>query len=133
MIFNLDPDGDFYSIHGKIEEALVSLTEAGADIRVTAQYEENYGDSKFPYWKKKGPAEFIIRGIDPELVLWSDPFEVDSAVQILLDGHSTRVAKYTLVVWEVIWKAPTELSTSQFLFEIGHPNGEYNNTIEEEA
>lgn len=102
------------------------------DIRVTAQYEENYGDSKFPYWKKKGPAEFIIRSVDPQLVLWADPFEVDTAIQNQLDSHSSRRAKYTLVVWEPIWGAPIELNAREFLFEIGHPNGEYSNPVEEE-
>ena len=31
-----------------------------ADIRVTAQYEENYGDSGAPYWKMKGGNDYMF-------------------------------------------------------------------------
>ena len=46
-----------------------------ADLRITAQYEENYGDSATPYWKMKGGTEFIIKGIEPDPVLYAAPGE----------------------------------------------------------
>ncbi len=46
-----------------------------ADLRITAQYQENYGDSTTPYWKMKGGVEFIIKGIEPDPVLYAAPGE----------------------------------------------------------
>ena len=90
-----------------------------ADIRVTAQYEENYGDSGAPYWKMKGGTEFIIKGIDPDPVMYAAPGEAESAIQILLDEHSNGMCRYTLIDWEFIFTQPIELNADAFLFEMG--------------
>ena len=90
-----------------------------ADLRITAQYEENYGDSATPYWKMKGGTEFIIKGIEPDPVLFAAPGEAESAIQILLDEHSNRACRYTLIDWEFIYAKPIELDADAFLFEMG--------------
>ena len=90
-----------------------------ADIRVTAQYYENYSDNDTPYWKPKGGTEFIIRNIEPDPVMYAAPGETDSAIQILLDEHSNHHSKYTLIDWEFIFAKPIELDADAFLFEMG--------------
>ena len=90
-----------------------------ADIRVTAQYEENYSDSATPYWKPKGGVEFIIRDIEPDPIMYAAPGEADSAIQILLDERSNIMCKYTLIDWEFIFAKPVELDADAFLFEMG--------------
>ena len=90
-----------------------------ADLRITAQYEENYGDSATPYWKMKGGTEFIIKGIEPDPVLYAAPGEAESAIQILLDEHSNGMCRYTLIDWEFIYAKPIELDADAFLFEMG--------------
>jgi hypothetical protein len=90
-----------------------------ADLRITAQYEENYGDSATPYWKMKGGTEFIIKDIEPDPVLYAAAGEADSAIQILLDEKSNGVCRYTLIEWEFIYSEPIELDADAFLFEMG--------------
>ena len=77
-----------------------------ADLRITAQYQENYGDSTSPYWKNKGGTEFIIKGIEPDPVLFAAPGEVEDAIQTLLDEHSNSMCRYTLIDWEIIYAKP---------------------------
>jgi hypothetical protein len=90
-----------------------------ADLRITAQYYENYSDNDTPYWKPKGGVEFIIRDIEPDPVLYAAPGEADSAIQILLDEKSNGVCRYTLIEWEFIFAEPVELDADAFLFEMG--------------
>ena len=90
-----------------------------ADLRITAQYEENYGDSATPYWKMKGGTEFIIKGIEPDPVMYAAPGEAESAIQILLDEYSNGMCRYTLIDWEFIFAQPIELNADAFLFEMG--------------
>ena len=90
-----------------------------ADLRITAQYEENYGDSATPYWKMKGGTEFIIKGIEPDPVLFAAPGEAESTIQTLLDEHSNSACRYTLIDWEFIYAKPIELDADAFLFEMG--------------
>ena len=90
-----------------------------ADLRITAQYQENYGDSTSPYWKNKGGTEFIIKGIEPDPVLFAAPGEAEDAIQILLDEHSNSACRYTLIDWEFIYAKPIELDADAFLFEMG--------------
>ena len=90
-----------------------------ADIRVTAQYEENYSDYATPHWKPKGGVEFIIRGIEPDPVMYAAPGEAESAIQILLDERSNIMCRYTLIDWEFIFAEPQELDADAFLFEMG--------------
>lgn len=87
-----------------------------ADIRVTAQVQENYnwaqgGD---PYWKMKGGTEFIIPGVDSEPVMYAAPGEVEAAIQSMLDDRSGDYMKFTLIEWEFIWAEPVELDTDVF-------------------
>ena len=109
-----------------------------ADLRITAQYEENYnwhngqgtseGENKLfpwfdgnnkPYWKKKGGVEFIIKGIEPDPVLYAAPGEAEDAIQTLLDEKSNNHSRYTLISWEFIYSEPIELDADAFLFEMG--------------
>ena len=41
-------------------------------IRITAQYYENYSDTNVPYWKPKGGREFLIEGVDDDVVMYAD-------------------------------------------------------------
>lgn len=92
-----------------------------ADLRITAQYQENYNHSGegAPYWKNKGGVEFIIRGIEPDPVLYAAPGEAEDAIQTLLDEHSNSMCRYTLISWEFIYSEPIELDADAFLFEMG--------------
>jgi hypothetical protein len=95
-----------------------------ADIRITAQYYENYSDNDTPYWKPKGGTEFIIKGVDPNPVMFAAPGEVEKAIENLLYEHSNSHAKYTLIDWEFIFSEPIELDKDNFLWEMGideHP------------
>ena len=94
-----------------------------ADLRITAQYEENYNwyelDGAKPHWKMKGGVEFIIKGIDPDPVMYAAPGEAEAAIQILLDERSSTACRYTLISWEFIYAEPIELDADAFLFEMG--------------
>jgi hypothetical protein len=90
-----------------------------ADIRITAQYYENYSDTNTPYWKAKGGKEFIIKDIDPDPVMFAAPGEDEDAIQILLDEYSNSSVRYTLIDWEFIYSEPIELDKDAFLFEMG--------------
>lgn len=92
-----------------------------ADLRVTAQVQENYNWAQggTPYWKMKGGAEFIIKGIEPDPVLYAAPGDVESAIQSLLDSKSGNYIKYTLIDWEFIYAKPIELDADAFRSEMG--------------
>lgn len=87
-----------------------------ADIRVTAQVQENYNWAQggTPYWKMKGGTEFILPQVDSEEVMYAGKGIVESAIQSLLDSKSNDYIKYTLIEWELIWAAPIELDTDMF-------------------
>jgi hypothetical protein len=91
------------------------------DIRVTAQKQENYnwaqgGD---PYWKNKGGAEFILKGIDSDDTLYATSGEVDRIIQEMLNDKSGDYIKYTLLSWELIWFTPIELDSNVFNERLG--------------
>lgn len=90
-----------------------------ADLRITAQYQENYGDSTNPYWKMKGGTEFIIKGIEADPVMYAAPGEVEAALQSMLDAESNDLCKYTLINWEFIYAKPVVLDGDAFLKKMG--------------
>jgi hypothetical protein len=85
------------------------------DIRVTAQYRENYSDTNIPYWKPKGGVELIIPQINDDVVLYAAPDEVDTAIQKLLLDKSNSMCLYELISWELIFSKPEELSSDIFM------------------
>jgi hypothetical protein len=89
-----------------------------ADLRITAQYQENYSDNDTPYWKMKGGREFIIKGIDPDPVMYAAPGEAEAAIQVLLDRESNERCKYTLIDWEFIYAKPIVLDADKFMLEL---------------
>lgn len=91
------------------------------DIRVTAQYRENYGTESQPHWKMKGGVEFIIPQINDDVVLYAAPGQADSAIQKLLSAKSNSMCSYELVHWEFIYSEPVELSSDTFMEYLMNP------------
>jgi hypothetical protein len=94
-----------------------------ADIRVTAQVQENYNwyefDGKNPHWKNKGGIEFVIPQVDSDAVMYAAPGEVETTIQSMLDDRSSDYIKYTLISWEFIWTEPIELDEDVFHKRMG--------------
>jgi len=84
------------------------------DIRVTAQYYENYSDSKVPHWKAKGGREFVVEGVDADFQY----YDADLAKEVLVEmvaKHSDSHYKYEYIAHEVIyWKAETFMDANTF-------------------
>jgi len=38
-----------------------------ADIRITAQYYENYSDNDTPYWKPKGGCDYVVKNFEGDM------------------------------------------------------------------
>ena len=75
-------------------------------IKVTAQYFENYSDTKTPYWKPKGGQEFQIV-IDSDVMMYSRYLEehLDKLVSEQSDEHN----KYEYIDHEVQFIEPIVL------------------------
>ena len=79
-------------------------------VRILTQYEENYGDTENPYWKKKGGHEFEIEVSEGSYMYGH--FE-DVIKQMLLE-KSHDMAKFMLLDYIPILEDPTVLSTERY-------------------
>ena len=84
------------------------------DIRITTQYRENYGTAEAPRWKMKGGVEFIIRGVDDDIVMYLSGGEADRIISEMLEMRSNDMCSYELLNWELIFSEPVELSRITF-------------------
>lgn len=88
-----------------------------ADIRILAQFRENYGTETSPRWKMKGGVEFLISGV-LDSVMYYRKEEVDEAISNMLARRSNKMASYELISWELLFSVPTPLSADEFTKEI---------------
>jgi hypothetical protein len=89
------------------------------DIRISAQYYENYSDtSELPYWKAKGGYEFIVRNIDSDLLYFTD--EVGEVLKQMVADKSNSHEKFELVSWEAIYTQPEELSKDEMEYKLNN-------------
>jgi hypothetical protein len=91
-----------------------------ADLRVVAQYQENYNyyDGGEPYWKNKGGREFIFPKVSADDLMYNVP-EADKAIQTILDRISNEAFRYKLIHWEFLFFPTKELSTEELMKEMG--------------
>tara|TARA_B110000977_G_scaffold111857_1_gene144994 strand:+ start:286 stop:585 length:300 start_codon:yes stop_codon:yes gene_type:complete len=75
-------------------------------IKVTAQYFENYSDTKTPYWKPKGGQEFQIV-IDSDVMMYSKYLE--EHLTKLVSEQSDEHNKYEYIDHEVQFIEPIVL------------------------
>ena len=80
--------------------------------QITAQYYENYGDSKNPYWKAKGGQIFNVY-VDADDFFYSQDVAVE-AIQELLSKQSDWHGKYEYLSYELIFAEPIVLSDRDF-------------------
>jgi len=64
-----------------------------ARINITAQVQENYGTEKNPYWKNKG-GRAIQATLDSDIVIYTDPEAVISAIENLLESLGSFYTRY---------------------------------------
>ena len=79
-------------------------------INITAQYFENYSDTKTPYWKPKGGQEFKIL-IDSDTIMYSD--YLDEHLSKLISEQSNEHCKYEYIGHEVQFIEPIVLNDSR--------------------
>jgi hypothetical protein len=88
------------------------------DIRILAQYKENYGFFEgTTRWKMKGGAEFVIKGVDDSVMYYRDE-EVDRVINQMLAKRSNDHCAYELISWELIFGQATEISADEFMVEM---------------
>ena len=84
----------------------LNLKTMNCTIKVTAQYFENYSDTKTPYWKPKGGQEFQIV-IDSDVMMYSKYLE--EHLTKLVSEQSDEHNKYEYIDHEVQFIEPTVL------------------------
>jgi hypothetical protein len=72
--------------------------------RITAQYEENYGDSVNPHWKPKGGVEFTLN-VDADDFMYSEEICVMAIKKLLTEAESNNCCRYTYVSHELIFSS----------------------------
>ena len=74
-------------------------------ILVSAQYYENYSDSKNPYWKPKGGADFSFP-VDSELVMYLYEENLRKALIKMVEEQSNEYSRYEYIDHEVKFGKP---------------------------
>jgi len=74
-------------------------------ILVSAQYYENYSDTKNPYWKPKGGADFSFP-IDSDLVMYAYKEELREALIKMVEEQGNEYSRYEYIDHEVKFSAP---------------------------
>jgi len=72
-------------------------------IYVTAQSLENYSDTNIPYWKPKGPMQFVIEDVNSEIILYARKSDIVSVITKQLAMESNQMCKYTYISHEVVF------------------------------
>ena len=74
-------------------------------ILVSAQYYENYSDSKNPYWKPKGGADFSFP-VDSDLVMWIYKEDLKIALMKMVEAQSNEYSLYEYISHEFKFSDP---------------------------
>jgi hypothetical protein len=74
-------------------------------ILVSAQYYENYSDSKNPYWKPKGGVDFSFP-VDSDLVMWIYKEDLKIALMKMVEDQSNEYSRYEYISHEVKFSKP---------------------------
>jgi hypothetical protein len=72
--------------------------------RISAQYEENYGDSVNPHWKFKGAVEFNLN-VDADDFIYSEEICVMAIKKLLTEAESNNCCRYTYVSHELVFSS----------------------------
>jgi hypothetical protein len=74
-------------------------------ILVSAQYYENYSDSKTPYWKPKGGVDFSFP-VDSDLVMYAYKDDLKNALIKMVEAQSNEYSLYEYISHEVKFGKP---------------------------
>ena len=74
-------------------------------ILVSAQYYENYSDSKNPYWKPKGGVDFSFP-VDSDLVLYAYKEDLKDALIKMVEAQSNEYSLYEYISHEFKFSDP---------------------------
>lgn len=72
-----------------------------ADIRITAQYYENYSDTDTPHWKPKGGQVFVIEEASMDMVMYTNKDVLIKVLTKLVENQSNEHFKYNYLEHEV--------------------------------
>ena len=74
-------------------------------ILVSAQYYENYSDSKNPYWKPKGGADFSFP-VDSDLAIYACKEDLKNALMKMVEEQGNEYSRYEYISHEVKFSDP---------------------------
>ena len=74
-------------------------------ILVSAQYYENYSDSKNPYWKPKGGADFSFP-VDSDLAIYACKEDLKAALMKMVEDQGNEYSRYEYISHEVKFSDP---------------------------
>jgi hypothetical protein len=74
-------------------------------ILVSAQYYENYSDSKNPYWKPKGGADFSFP-VDSDLAIYACKEDLKNALMKMVEEQGNEYSRYEYISHEIKFSDP---------------------------
>jgi hypothetical protein len=74
-------------------------------ILVSAQYYENYSDSKNPYWKPKGGVDFSFP-VDSDLAIYACKEDLKNALIKMVEAQSNEYSRYEYISHEFKFSDP---------------------------
>jgi hypothetical protein len=74
-------------------------------ILVSAQYYENYSDSKNPYWKPKGGADFSFP-VDSDLAIYACKEDLKNALMKMVEEQGNGYSRYEYISHEFKFSDP---------------------------
>ena len=74
-------------------------------ILVSAQYYENYSDSKNPYWKPKGGADFSFP-VDSDLAIYACKEDLKNVLMKMVEEQGNEYSRYEYISHEVKFSDP---------------------------
>lgn len=81
-------------------------------LLITAQYEENYGSSEYPHWKKKGGQTFSLN-VDADLLMYEKERCIN-AIRLILDKKYDSHNRYTYLSHELLFSGIETLNDEKF-------------------
>ena len=74
-------------------------------ILVSAQYYENYSDSKNPYWKPKGGADFSFP-VDSDLAIYACKDDLKASLMKMVEDQGNEYSRYEYISHEFKFSDP---------------------------
>jgi hypothetical protein len=74
-------------------------------ILVSAQYYENYSDSKNPYWKPKGGADFSFP-VDSDLAIYACKEDLKNSLMKMVEEQGNEYSRYEYISHEFKFSDP---------------------------